>query len=170
LTEWKWFETTVLSFSITSLKSVIDISSGPVAHGQWKLIRTSDICQIFSNRIYINILIWSFRASKFEDWNQICLCYHGWKFPVFLTHFSVFGNGPDSSRDSCNFDELFLGWGMHFDKEIKKNERILICFSSRKFSVFIQKNTLVCLTFQTSWHKKDGTWTELTWFETTIFY
>ena len=28
--------------------TVIDFSSGPVAHGQWKLIRTSDFCQIFS--------------------------------------------------------------------------------------------------------------------------
>ena len=28
--------------------SVIDFSSGPVAHGQWKLIRTSDFCQKFS--------------------------------------------------------------------------------------------------------------------------
>jgi hypothetical protein len=30
-------------------KTVIDFSSsGPVAHGQWKLIRTSDLCQFFS--------------------------------------------------------------------------------------------------------------------------
>ena len=28
--------------------AVIDFSSGSVAHGQWKLIRTSDFCQIFS--------------------------------------------------------------------------------------------------------------------------
>ena len=28
--------------------TVIDFSSGPVAHGQWKLIQTSDFCQIFS--------------------------------------------------------------------------------------------------------------------------
>jgi hypothetical protein len=28
--------------------SVIDFSSGLVAHGQWKLIRTSDFCQFFS--------------------------------------------------------------------------------------------------------------------------
>jgi hypothetical protein len=29
-------------------KTVIDFSSGPVAQGQWKLIRTSDFCQFFS--------------------------------------------------------------------------------------------------------------------------
>jgi hypothetical protein len=28
--------------------TVIDFSSGPVAHGQWKLIQISDFCQIFS--------------------------------------------------------------------------------------------------------------------------
>jgi hypothetical protein len=28
--------------------AVIDFSSGPVAHSQWKLIRTSYFCQIFS--------------------------------------------------------------------------------------------------------------------------
>jgi hypothetical protein len=31
-----------------------------VAHDQWKLIRTSDFCQFFFNRIYINILILKF--------------------------------------------------------------------------------------------------------------
>ena len=28
---------------------------------------------------------------------------------------------------------------------------------------------VVCLTFQTSRHEKDGTWSELTWFKTSIF-
>jgi hypothetical protein len=28
--------------------AVIDFGSGPVADGQWKLIQTSDFCQIFS--------------------------------------------------------------------------------------------------------------------------
>jgi hypothetical protein len=52
--------------------TVIDFSSGAVAHGQWKLIRTSDLPKFF-NRIYINILILKFsgqyiRKSNFEDW------------------------------------------------------------------------------------------------------
>ena len=47
--------------------TVIDFGSGSVAHGQWKLIRTSDFCQIFSiESIYI-FYFWSFRASKFES-------------------------------------------------------------------------------------------------------
>jgi hypothetical protein len=40
--------------------TVIDFSSGPVAHGKWKFIQTSDLCQIIFNRIYINILILKF--------------------------------------------------------------------------------------------------------------
>ena len=36
-------------FFLESLTTpVIDFSRGPVAHRQWKLIRTSDFCQIFS--------------------------------------------------------------------------------------------------------------------------
>ena len=46
--------------------TVIDFSSGAVAHGQWKLIRTSDLPKFF-NRIYINILIlkkmWRFNTG-----------------------------------------------------------------------------------------------------------
>jgi hypothetical protein len=40
-----------------------------------------------------------------------------------------------------NLMSYFWGEVCIFDKEIKKIERILICFSSRKFSVFIQKKT-----------------------------
>ena len=40
-----------------------------------------------------------------------------------------------------NLMSYFWGEVCIFDKEIKKIERIPICFSSRKFSVFIQKNT-----------------------------
>ena len=35
-------------YQVIQYFSVIDFSSGSVAHGQWKLIRTSDFCQIFS--------------------------------------------------------------------------------------------------------------------------
>jgi hypothetical protein len=44
------------------LVPVIDFSSGPVAHGQWKLIKTSDLPYFF-NRIYINILILKFSGQ-----------------------------------------------------------------------------------------------------------
>jgi hypothetical protein len=61
-----------ISISMWNHVTVIDFSSGPVAHGQWKLIRTSDLPNFF-NRIYINILILKFsgqyiRKSNFEDW------------------------------------------------------------------------------------------------------
>jgi hypothetical protein len=61
--------------------------------------------------------------------------YFDW-FQVF------FGKGPESSWDSCKFDEFFQGVRYAFLTEIKKKiERILICVNSRKFSVFVQKNT-----------------------------
>ena len=48
----------LIEFSYT----VIDFNSGPVANGQWKLIRTSDLPNFF-NRIYINILILKFSGQ-----------------------------------------------------------------------------------------------------------
>ena len=37
-----------------------------------------------------------------------------------LTEFSFFGKGPDSSGDSCKFDDFFSGGEVYiFDKEIK---------------------------------------------------
>jgi hypothetical protein len=35
-------------------------------------------------------------------------------------------------------------------------------------TVIAQAPEVVCLTFHTSRHEKDGTWSELTWFETTV--
>ena len=35
-------------------------------------------------------------------------------------------------------------------------------------TIIVWTPEVVCLTFQTSWHEKDGTWSELTWFETTV--
>jgi hypothetical protein len=37
-------------------------------------------------------------------------------------------------------------------------------------TVIAQTPEVVCLTFQTSWHEKDGMWSELTWFETTVLH
>ena len=56
-----------------------------------------------------------------------------------LTDFSFFG--PDSSWDSCKFDEFFRGWGMHFWQRNKKCWKDPGCVNSRIFSVFVQKNT-----------------------------
>jgi hypothetical protein len=56
--------------------------------------------------------------------------YFDW-FQVF------FGNDPDSSWDSCTFNEFVLG-GVEvriFDNEIKAFERILICLSALEFCI-----------------------------------
>jgi hypothetical protein len=62
-----------------------------------------------------------------------------WKFSTIKCwsyYVTCFGNGSDSSWDSCKFDEFLLGGEVHiFDKEIKNFERILICLSPADFCI-----------------------------------
>jgi hypothetical protein len=53
-----------------NLNSVIDFSSGPVAHGQWKLIRTSaGVKKSFS------LAVGHRTTAKVDDWIKVSSCY-----------------------------------------------------------------------------------------------
>ena len=83
-------------------------------------------------------------VQRFEkQWSTI-LFYTAWvKVFSILTDFSFFGKGPDSSWNSCKFDEFFKGGGTHFGQRIKKNwedpDLFKLCFVILKRFFFINE-------------------------------
>ena len=65
------------------------------------------------------------------------------------------------------FTQLF-SWCLHIT--ITYNLLHLRLWYVDVVTVIAQTPEVVCLTFQTSWHEKDGMWSELTWFETTVLH
>jgi len=78
----------------------------------------------------------------------ICLCYH-----------------RQWGTEHQYFTQVF-SWRLHVT--ITYNLAYLRLWYVNVVTVIAWTPEVVCLTFQTSRHEKDGTWSNLTWFETTV--